>query len=571
MYILGINSVYHESSVCLLKNGKIVMAVEEERFNRVKHAKELLIENPDELPTRSIQYCLEKEGITLKDIEWIGYSINPEKRLQTIHIPDPVDEGSWGSEEGETRFYHNILNVERKLRNQGFKGNFKWVDHHLCHAASAYYPSPFENAVVLAIDGIAETASTLIGYGDGRVLKPVEEIEYPSSIGFMWEKICKYLGFSEYDSCKVMGLAAYGDPAPFQNQFRKFVDFEHEGKYRLDGNILRFRKEDYDQLEELFGVNRRNANEPVTQEHRNIAATLQKITEDVLFNLSNYAYKQIQSENLCMAGGVALNCVANGIIHEKGPFKKLFIQPAANDAGTAIGAAYWIWHSVLENEERYTMKHAYLGPSFTEEQIQQELIKSGLPYKRVDNIEKTVAELLSKNKIVGWFQGAMEFGPRALGNRSLLSNPGDREMRERMNKIVKHREDFRPFAPSVLAEEVQNWFEITKPCLATNYMLCAYSAKEEVKHRIPAVLHVNGTSRVQTVEKDVNPKYHRLITEFYNITGIPMLLNTSFNDREPIVCTPQDAIATFQKAEIDYLVLGDFLIDKIEVRLVTTR
>ncbi|RIU88533.1 carbamoyltransferase [Oceanobacillus picturae] len=560
MYILGINSVYHESSVTLIKDGYIIAAAEEERFTRVKHAKPANIDNPDQLPLEALQYCLNKAGIRLKDVDWIGFTIEPNKRLKNMNFNDYVIDGDFGSESGEKLYYNHLLTVPDKLYEMGYEGEFMWIEHHICHASSTYFPSPYSKAAVIAVDGIGETGSTMFCFGEGNNLSTFSEIQYPASLGFLWEKLSVFLGYSEYDASKVMGLAGYGNSSRYIDQFKSIVKTKARGQFEIDNEVLRFRIEDLTKLEQLFQVKKRIPEGEMTQEYKDIAAALQLITEEVLLHMANFAYEQCETENLCLAGGVALNCVANEILLKKSPFNNIYIQPAANDAGTSLGAALYIWHQRLDNKEREQMKHAYLGPGFSNEEIEQAIIESGLAYEKVEKIEQKVARLISEQYVIGWFQGQMEFGPRALGNRSLLADPRGYEMRERINHLVKKREDYRPFAPSVLAEEAENWFVLDKTSPATDFMLMSFKAKDQ--HKIPAVVHVDGTSRIQTVRKETNKKYYNLIKQFYEITRVPMVLNTSFNDNEPIVCSPHDAINTFKKGEIDYLAIGDFLISK---------
>ncbi|WP_010099281.1 carbamoyltransferase [Ornithinibacillus scapharcae] len=545
MYIIGINSAYHESSVTLLRNGEIVAAAEEERFTRIKHAKPANVDNPDQLPIEALQYCLDTAGIQIQDVEAIGYSMLPEKRLANKDFEDYVIQGDWGSEEGENLYLKKLQTIPSKLESMGFNGEFHWISHHMCHAASAFYPSPFEESAVLAVDGIGETGSTLFCYGKGHELNGFAEIEYPASLGFLWEKISMFLGYSEYDACKVMGLAGYGDPNRFIDQYKSIVKLVPDGKFELDNEVLRFRVQDFEPLENLFSVHKRTPDGEMTQDYKDIAAALQKVTEETILHMVQYAYEHCKTNALCLAGGVALNCVANEILLKQSLFEQIYIQPAAHDGGTSLGAAYYIWHHILQNTERVPMKNAYLGPEFTDEEIVKVIKEQGLIYNKVDEIEKEVARLLSEQNIVAWFQGRMEFGPRALGNRSLLADPRKYEMRERLNHVVKNREDYRPFAPSVLAEEANNWFVMDKESSATDFMLMSFKAKD--KSKIPSVVHVDGTSRVQTVRREANPRYYRLISSFYELTGVPMVLNTSYNDREPIVCTPFDAIKTFKK------------------------
>ncbi|MDI3284227.1 carbamoyltransferase C-terminal domain-containing protein [Polyangium sp. 15x6] len=561
MYVLGINAAYHESAACLLKDGTIVAAIEEERLSRRKHGKVADLDRGHELPRLAIQYCLDVAGITLGDVEWVGYSLEPHQRLRNQEIVERVVPGGWGSPAGEMLFFDLALRVPAELRRLGMTGEFKWVAHHLAHAASAFHPSPFGEAAILCVDGIGEVGSTLFASGRGSRVEPFDEIRYPSSIGFLWEKLSKYLGFSEYDACQVMGLASYGDPRRFRATFERLVSLEPEGHFALDGDTLRFRVEDYAPLEALFDVPLRKGSEPILAAHKDIAAALQDVTNHTLLHMVRHLAARTGSKNLCMAGGVALNCVSNRIVFEASPFEGLFVQPAAHDAGTALGAALHVWHEMVGHSERSTMLHPYTGPCFDDSAIEHALSKAGLVYQHESNIEEKVAELLAAGKIVGWFQGAMEFGPRALGNRSLLADPRAPEMKRLLNDRIKHRASFRPFAPSVLAEEAERWFVIEKSTTTSDFMLLAYPVRPERMAQIPAVVHVDGTSRVQTVRTETNPRYHKLIVAFHARTGVPMVLNTSFNDSEPIVCTPEHAIETFMSAGIDVLAIGDCLVE----------
>jgi carbamoyltransferase len=564
-YILGINSAYHESSACLIKDGKIVAVAEEERFNRKKHAKPARIDNPDELPINAINFCLEKAGITLKDVAYIANSFSPAKRLRNIDFNEPVVEGSWGSISGEGLFYQRLRQIPSRLSR--FYGvdvsrKFHWVDHHTSHAGSAYFVSPFNEAAVLVVDGIGEIESTTLYSGKRNKLTRIKSINYPHSLGFLWEKLSKFLGFTEYDGCKVMGLASYGNPRRYYKQLRGFVKI-NEKDFNIDHSVVRFRVNDYSRLEKFLGK-KREPNEEIEERHADIAAALQKITEEILLNLINYLHKLTGLKNLCLAGGVALNCVANSVLKEKSYFENIYIQPVAHDAGTAIGAAYFIWNQQLGNPPSFVMNHVYFGPEYSNKEIKKILEQNNLKFKKQEEIEKSAAKLLSEGNIIGWFQGRMEVGPRALGNRTLLADPRNPKMRDILNMKVKHREYFRPFAPSVLIEKTEDWFRIPKKSLSSDFMLFAYDVYEDKRKVIPAVTHVDGTSRIQTVRKETNPRYYKLIKEFEKLTGVPIVLNTSFNDREPIVCSPQDAVNTFLKTRIDYLAIGNFLVSRGE-------
>ncbi len=561
--ILGINSAYHESSACLIVNGKIVAAIEEERLSRIKHAKEAEIDNPDELPMLAINKCLEIGNLTLADIDEIGFSFDPKRRLEeSLKIKDAYEKENWGSKEGEELFFQKLQSVPNKLKKIGFNGKFVFMEHAIAHIASTFYPSGFEEAAIVSIDGIGEVESSTIAYGKEKTIEKIQQINYPNSIGFLWEKMAKYLGYSEYDACKVMSIASFGEPEKYRKAYEKFIKLDKNTFFKIDKDIIKFRIEDYSKLEEVFGVPKRSFKDPILKVHQDIAASLQELTTTIVMDLVNTAYEQTKSKNLCLAGGVALNCVTNRIIFENSKFENIYIQPAANDAGTALGAALKLYVEEAGNTEKIILDHTYLGPSFDNNYIKSAIESKDLVYNKQENIEEFVAKILSEGKIVGWFQGAMEFGPRALGNRSLLADPRNPEMVKKLNSVVKHREDHRPFCPSVLAEDASEWFVIQKNAIAADYMLMAYPVNESKKIEIPAVVHIDGTSRIQKVQKNTNPRYHKLITKFKEITGVPLLLNTSFNDREPIVCTPENAINTFLKTKIDFLIIEDYLISK---------
>ena len=561
-YILGINSAYHESSACLINNAQLVIAIEEERLNRIKHAKAAKIDNPHILPLKSIELCLETAGISFQDIDLIGYSFNPERRLLNKDVQEDCIDGDWGSESGEDLFYQKLQEITQILSDfagEDISKKFKWLDHHLCHAASAYFVSPYEEAAVLVVDGIGEFESTTLYQGKANKLSKLNSIDYPNSLGFLWEKMAEFLGFSEYDACKIMGLASYGHYSYYYNTFKQFIH-TGPGTFALDNEVLRFRVNDFTALEELFGP-KRTADQELEERHTDIAAALQKITEEIVLELATDLYRRTKSKNLCLAGGVALNCVCNGVLQEHSPYENIYIQPAAHDAGTAIGAAYILWNQVLGNPKSYIMDSPYLGPEYTSEEIKTVLDSNNVKYSYHENIEEVTAKLIAQGYIIGWFQGRAEIGPRALGNRSLLADPRHPYMKDIINMKVKKREGFRPFAPSILAEKAHQWFRIPQGQLASNFMLLAYDVLKSKQETIPSVTHVDGTSRIQTVQQSSNPKYYKLIEEFEKITEVPILLNTSLNKLEPVVCSPQDAVNTMKKASLYYLVIGNFLVD----------
>lgn len=574
MYILGLNSAYHESAACLVRDGELVAAAEEERFSRRKHAKPARVDNSGELPLAAIRFCLAEAGrrageeLTLARIEHVGYSLDFEARRaahSTHRHPYPLPAGDFGSPEGESLFCRRGSSVADRLRRRGFRGRFHFLPHHACHAASAFFVSPFEEAAVLVIDGIGEFDSTTLYHGRGNRLTRLEGLPYPHSLGFLWEKLAKFLGFSEYDACKVMGLASYGDPGRFREPFRRLVQLTPEG-FTVDDAVARFRIEDYALLEALLGLAGRSRPveeaEDEARPYADLAATLQEVTEEAVLTLARRARERTGSRRLCLAGGVALNCVANGRLLASGLFDQVFIQPAAHDGGTALGACYRLWNQHLDGPRRYLFNSPYLGPEFSAAEIEKALAARGLRYEKSGAVEAEAARLLAGGKVVAWFQGAMELGPRALGNRSILADPRRPEMVALLNRKVKHREPFRPFCPSVLAGKAGEWFELAGCTLPAAYMLAAYRVHPQRRQEIPAVIHVDGTSRVQLVSPEVNPRYHRLIEEFERLTGVPILLNTSFNDGEPIVCSPADAVRTFLATGIDVLVAGDWVVHR---------
>lgn len=567
-YILGLNFAYHELSACLIKDGRLLAAVEEERFSRIKRGKKSLVDNPDTIPRQSIRYCLETAGITMRDVDYIGLSFFPDDRLKNINSDRYFIEGDWGSESGEKLFYKKINRVPAllsKLAGHDISKKMRWIPHHVCHAASAFLVSPFKESAILSVDGIGEFSSTTLGYGKDNLMTLVKKIDYPHSIGFFWEKMSKYLGFTEYDSSKVMGLAAYGNADRFYPIFRRIVTLQPEGDFTIDNDVMRFRVDDFSRLEEMFGVKKIDSPADIRKDQEDIAAALQKITDDIIIHMATFLKERTRLENLCLAGGVALNCVSNGSLMQSGLYKSIYVQPAANDAGTAIGAAFHIWNAVLEHKRTFILRHVYWGPKYSDAEILATLKRKEVTaYRKVRNIAQEVATRLADGNIIGWFQGRLEWGPRALGDRSLLADPRRTDMKMILNERIKKREHFRPFAPSVLEDRASSWFMVPKDCtsISTESMIVNFEVNRHMRERIPAVTHVDGTSRVQFVSKKTNPLYYKLISSFYKQTGVPMVLNTSFNDNEPIVCSPDDAVTTFLRTKMDYLAIGNYLVSK---------
>lgn len=562
VYILGINSVYHESAAALIKDGVLIAAAEEERFNRIKHGKAASVDKPHMLPIEAIEYCLSEAGIRFHDINSLGFSFNPQRRLEAnLDIEDDVEPGGWGTREGERLFYSLLLEIPKKLEalyGVDLCDRFHWIDHHLCHAASAYFVSPFDRAAVLSVDGIGEFDTIWAGVGEGRRLQQLFSHHYPNSLGFLWERVSKFLGFGEYGIWKVMGMQALGDPDAVLRQFRSFVHYDEEGSFCIDNRVTKFRREESLPFQEIFGKPRL-PHDSIEQRHMDIAAALQRVTTDVMLGLARRLRAATHSDRLCLAGGVALNCVANGALQESGLFREIVAQPAAHDAGTAVGVALYIWNVLLGRPERFVMEHAYWGPEYSDARIRNDLEFNGLVHERVADIAERTAELIVRGKIVAWFQGRMEFGPRALGNRSILADPRSAILVDEINAKVKHREYFRPFAPSVLAERYGEWFEGDAGAMAS-FMLHRTRVRPEKRAQVPAVTHVDGSSRPQAVDRRANERFFRLLLAFERLTGVPMVLNTSFNDREPIICCPEDAVRTAIQARLDYLAIGDYLV-----------
>lgn len=571
MYTLGINAAFHDPAACLVADGQVVAAAEEERFTHIKHGKRPVPFSAWELPYHAIDYCLAAAGIELADVDHVAYSYEPAIRLgdrrQDTWLQLPIEPSAHADTEWENvwdpLFLSYIVNAPRQLvdgwphhlqarfRRAREHGHFEWhhVDHHLAHEASAFLASPFKRAAVMTLDGRGEQATTSYGiWRDGRFQR-LGEVEMPHSLGLLYEQVTSYLGFLQSsDEYKVMALASYGQPV-YADAFRDILRLSANGQYTV--NDLR--------LVDRFGPARlRGA--PMEQQHFDIARSLQEVLTETVLELTRWLHRETGEDQLCMAGGVALNCAMNGRLRQQGPFRDIWVQPAAGDAGTALGAALWIDARVRDDwSHPYVMTHAYLGPEFADADIEKFLQWAKLRYRRLDNIAKETADILAQDKVIGWFQGRMEFGPRALGARSILASPLHAEMQVRLNEI-KDREDFRPVAPVVLEEAVNDWFENGVP---SPFMLFVHGVRPDKADRIPAVRHVDGTARIQTVNRDQHPLYYDLIQAFAARTGVPVLVNTSFNTRgEPMVCSPRDAIESYLTSPLDALVIGSFLLEK---------
>ncbi|OGW85163.1 MAG: carbamoyltransferase [Omnitrophica bacterium RIFCSPHIGHO2_02_FULL_46_11] len=574
MMILGINAYHGDAAACLIKDGEIIAACEEERLRRIKHCAGF--------PILAIRSCLAQTGTKPESIDCVAISRDPKANLSK-KILYAIKQSSKISNLIKSRFENagRIINVKSELTralslSQPLQVKVHQTEHHLAHMASCFYPSPFDRAAILSIDGFGDFVSTKWGWGEGRELKSLGQVNFPHSAGILYTALTQYLGFPNYgDEYKVMALAAYGKPR-YKNELKEMISLDSKNGFRLNLDFFVHHrngvemnwKDGYPNLSacysrkfiEAFGPPRL-PDEPLEPHHQDLAASLQKKFEDVYFHILNELHKKTQTENLCLAGGCAFNSVANGKIKDHTPFKHMFIQPAAGDAGTALGAGLYLYHSVLKNPRRFRMEHAYLGPQFEPQSVKRALDQANLQYQELngEKLIPQVARSISEGKIVGWFQGRMEFGPRALGNRSLLADPRRKEMREWLNEKIKLREDFRPFAPSVPSEEVGIYFETEE---LDPFMTRVFKIKKEKQSLIPAVTHVDGTGRLQAVERKTNPKFWSLLQEFKKLTGVPVLLNTSFNENEPIVCTPEEAINCFVRSGMDALAIENFWVER---------
>ena len=569
-YVLGISCYYHDASATLLKDGKIVAATEEERFTRKKH--------DISFPINAISYCLRSQYITIKDISYIGFYEKPFLKFERIlyqHLekfPFSLKTflssmPSWISE--KTRV---LKTIRKKLK---YEGDVFFIEHHLAHAASSFLVSPFQNAAILSIDGVGEWTTTAYGFGEGNSIYLMKEIRFPHSLGLLYSTITAYLGFRVNDSeYKVMGLSAYGDmnrdTNPYYKKLRNIIDIKEDGSYRLDMDYFIYHYKNRmpsDRLCRLLEGDIRKPESEITERHRDIAAALQLVYEEALFKILRHLCKVTNSKNVVLGGGCGLNSVSNGKILKNTGFEKIWIQPNASDGGTSLGVASYIYHSILGHERCFLLEDAYLGPSYFSEEIKHFLEESNINYYEFsdkDELLTKTAELIYKNNVVGWFQGGMEWGPRALGNRSILANHCNPEAKELLNTKVKHRERFRPFAPVVCIEDALLYFECDIPVpQPTDFMLMVYLVKKEWYKKIPSVVNIDRSGRLQTIREEQNPLYYGLIKQFGRLSGVPILINTSFNIRgEPIVCSPYDAYKCMMGTGIDYLVIDKYLIKR---------
>ena len=592
--ILGISAFYHDSAACILQDGKIIAAAQEERFTRKKH--------DSSYPKHAIEFVLKYANLKLSEIDNIVFFEKPflkfERLLETYVAFAPKGYISFAKAIPlwikEKLFQKNFLYNKLKEHDPNYTSdqNIFFSEHHLSHAASAFFPSPFEEAVVLTADGVGEWATTTVAIGQNNDLEIKKEIHFPHSLGLLYSAFTYYTGFKvnsgEY---KLMGLAPYGNPR-YEEKIKELIDIKDDGTFRLNQKYFNYATGltmTSDKFSKLFGQKPRNPlNEKITQFHMDIAASIQKVTEEIMLKLVKSIRKEYNIKNLCLAGGVALNCVANGKILKEKIFDNIWIQPAAGDAGGSLGAALALWHLDQKNSRNINnqddMSGSFLGPEYSQEEIEKELNRLGAKFKILNESEiiNQTSEDLSSGNAVGWFQGRMEFGPRALGCRSILGNPKSQDMQKNLNLKIKYRESFRPFAPSILAEELNNWFDMNS---SSPYMLMVSNVKKEKclkmtendqklfgieklnvkRSEVPAITHVDYSARIQTVHKHTNNKYHQLLSKFMEITGCPILVNTSFNVRgEPIVNTPEDAFKCFMGTELDNLAIGNCYLNKSE-------
>jgi carbamoyltransferase len=563
MNVLGISCFYHDSAAALLRDGVVVAACQEERLSRKKH--------DQSFPARAVRYVLKEAGIGPGDLDAVGFYDKPllkfERMLSTYIATFPRSFGSF--RKAMPVWMKEKLWVPAIIRKElrPYKGPILFAEHHMSHAASCFFVSPFEEAAILTVDGVGEWATASFGVGRGNDITLFKEIRFPHSLGLLYSAFTYYLGFkvnsAEY---KVMGLAPYGKPVHYDRIMSDMVHLNEDGSFKLN---MKYFSYDYGltmtngRFSEFFGGPPRKPETWMTEREFDIAASIQKVCEEIVLRMARYIHKETGLTRLCMAGGVALNCVANGRVIRETPFKELFVQPAAGDAGGSVGVAHYVYNALGKQPRGPAWSHAYLGPDYGDDEIREYLDSQGAKYRVLadDELVRETARLIAGGNVIGWFQGRMEFGPRALGGRSILADPRDAKMRDTLNMKIKFREGFRPFAPSVLADKASQWFEID---CDSPYMLLVAQVREG-KRCIPSVTHVDNSARLQTVTREASPLYYDLIREFERLTGVPVIINTSFNVRgEPIVCTPHDAYLCFMRTNMDHLVLGHCLLEKTQ-------
>jgi carbamoyltransferase len=570
--ILGLNAYHGDAAAAIVVDGELVAAAEEERFNRIKHVAGF--------PAEAARWCLAEAGISPTELDHLAVSRDPranvgQKLLRTIrHGASARYLKARLQNAAKIRDVKAAISDALAIEPGSLRAQVHNVEHHQAHVASAFFVSPFEDAAILSVDGFGDFCSTMTAVGHGNSFEVLDRVLFPHSLGIYYAAFTQWLGFPEYgDEGKVMGLAPYGDPGPYLKAMRDVLQtngdlfalnldyFTHDKEgvdMTWDEGSPRIGRIYSDKLVETFGPARERGDE-ITPHYESVAAALQKRLEEVYLHVVERLQERTGMTSLCLAGGVALNAVANGRIRPETPFEELYVQPAAGDSGTAVGAAYYVWNQELRQPRGFVMRHAYTGPEYSEDAYADAVAASGLLAERLDDTElfRSVAEHIAAGEVVGWFQGRMEFGPRALGHRSIVADPRSASMKDVLNTRIKHRESFRPFAPSILAEATGEWFDQD---YASPFMVLVYKTRTGKRAELAAVNHVDDTGRVQTVERDVEPRYYRLIEEFGRLTGVPVLLNTSFNENEPIVMTPTEAIDTFSKTKMDVLVLGNYVL-----------
>ncbi len=564
MFILGISGYDHNSAAALIQDGQMIAAAEEERFSRKKY--------DSALPTQAIDFCLSRAGISGKDLDYIGFYEKPllkfERILSTYLTTFP--RGFRSYMKALPVWLREELWISQQLRkNLNYEGPLIFSERLMSHAASAFFVSPFNEAAILAVDGVGEWETTMLGVGKGNEINPLKSLQFPHSLGLLYSAFADYLGFKDVGSeHKVMGLAAFGKPLYREPILKELLSFKEDGSLEVNTKYFSFegsRISANSAFPDLLGSPSRIPEDELTQFHKDVAASIQIITEEVLVHMAEYLHSQTKLKTLCVAGEIALNCASNSRIRSSTPFEEIFVQPAAGNAGGAVGVAYYIYHSLLKKDRDYVWAANFLGPEYSDEETEEILKEAGLVFRKLDRISLLgeTARLLDEQKVVGWFQGRMEFGSRALGNRSILADPRSPEMQSRLNTKVKFRENFSPFAPSAIRERAGEYFEFD--CDAR---FMQFVAQVKSDHRvIPAVTHVDGSARIQTVSREDNPLFYDLLKEFEGRTRCPILLNTSFNVRgEPMVCNPHQALRCFFRTDIDNLVIGSFMLDKARIR-----
>jgi carbamoyltransferase len=582
MYILGINSYHGDASACLIQDGELIAAAEEERFRRVKHWAGF--------PREAIRYCLDESNLKIDEINHIALNRNPKANFLRKALFTFRKHPSFDFVKDRLKNASKVIDIREKFGQEfdiapvSLKAKLHRVEHHVAHLASAFLVSPYEKATVVSVDGFGDFVGAMWGSGEVNRLEVKGRIFFPHSLGLYYLGLTQFLGFPKYgDEYKVMGLAGFGERSQLENMGR-IVSLNSDGRFELglkyfihhsEGVTMTWESGEpkmgpvYSQeMERLLGPPR-NPADPIENRHEDVAASLQAMYEEALFHLLNYVYQQTRIPNLCLAGGCAMNSVANGKIFDRTPFEEVYIQAAAGDAGGALGAAYYVWNQKLDQSRNFVMEKAYWGPEFSEAKLREAIGRRRKDLENLDcriehitgeaNLCQKTAKEIADGKIVGWFQGRMEWGPRALGNRSILVDPRRAEMKDVLNARIKRREPFRPFAPSILLEKVGEYFEKDYP---DPFMIKVYPIKAKKRSEIPAVTHVDGTGRLQTVRKGDNPLYWKLIKEFEKITGVPVMLNTSFNENEPIVCTPGEALDCFIRTKMDVLVMGNYVVKR---------